>query len=62
MKSFIILFATFLAVNAQERVYYDEIKDLPNHPEILLIDIRELYEIKATGMIPTSIHIPGHII
>lgn len=37
---------------------YDEIKDLPNHPEKLLIDVREPHELENTGRIPTSINIP----
>lgn len=37
---------------------YEEIKDLPNHLEKLLIDVREPQELKETGVIPTSINIP----
>ncbi|KAG5669947.1 hypothetical protein PVAND_000236 [Polypedilum vanderplanki] len=37
---------------------YDEIKALPDHPEKLLIDVREPNELKETGQIPTSINIP----
>lgn len=37
---------------------YEEVKDLPNHPEILLIDVREPEELRETGQIPTSINIP----
>ncbi|KAG5683251.1 hypothetical protein PVAND_012543 [Polypedilum vanderplanki] len=37
---------------------YEEIKDLPNHPEKLLIDVREPHELESTGKIPTSINIP----
>ncbi|CAG9802967.1 unnamed protein product [Chironomus riparius] len=37
---------------------YEEIKDLPNHPEKLLIDVREPQELESTGRIPTSINIP----
>lgn len=37
---------------------YEEVKDLPNHPETLLIDVREPAEIAETGSIPTSINIP----
>jgi 3-mercaptopyruvate sulfurtransferase SseA len=37
---------------------YEEVKDLPNHPEKLLIDVREPHELEATGQIPTSINIP----
>ncbi|XP_050075633.1 rhodanese domain-containing protein CG4456-like [Anopheles maculipalpis] len=35
-----------------------DIDDLPNHPEKLLIDVREPSELNATGQIPTSINIP----
>ncbi len=38
--------------------YYDEIKDLPNHREKLLVDVREPSEIQKTGRIPTSINVP----
>lgn len=37
---------------------YEEVKDLPNNPEKLLIDVREPAEIAETGSIPTSINIP----
>ncbi|CRL04206.1 CLUMA_CG017295, isoform A [Clunio marinus] len=40
-------------------VNYDVIKDLPNHPEKLLIDVREPDELIETGKIPTSINIPS---
>ncbi|XP_017471204.1 PREDICTED: heat shock protein 67B2-like [Rhagoletis zephyria] len=39
-------------------VEYGDIKDLPNHPEKLLIDVREPQELLETGKIPTSINIP----
>lgn len=39
-------------------VTVDEIENLPNRPEVLLIDVRDPPEIKATGLIPTSINIP----
>lgn len=39
-------------------VGYDEVKDLPNHPEKTLIDVREPHELQETGIIPTSINIP----
>ncbi|XP_037042236.1 rhodanese domain-containing protein CG4456-like [Bradysia coprophila] len=38
--------------------YYEEIKDLPNHRERLLVDVREPSEIQKTGRIPTSINVP----
>lgn len=38
--------------------YYEEIKDLPNHFEKLLVDVREPSELQATGRIPTSINVP----
>jgi rhodanese-related sulfurtransferase len=37
---------------------YEEVKDLPNHPEKLLIDVREPAELIECGKIPTSINIP----
>ncbi|XP_059613949.1 rhodanese domain-containing protein CG4456-like isoform X3 [Phlebotomus argentipes] len=37
---------------------YEEVKDLCNHPEKLLIDVREPKELLETGCIPTSINIP----
>lgn len=37
---------------------FEEVKDLPNHPEKLLIDVREPAEIAETGVIPTAINIP----
>ncbi|XP_055847897.1 rhodanese domain-containing protein CG4456 [Episyrphus balteatus] len=43
-------------------VDYAEVKDLPNHPEKLLIDVREPNEIKGTGLIPTAINIPLGIV
>lgn len=38
--------------------YYDEIKDLPNHCEKLLVDVREPSELERTGRIPLSINVP----
>ncbi|XP_053664090.1 rhodanese domain-containing protein CG4456-like [Anopheles marshallii] len=37
---------------------YEEVLDLPNHPEKLLIDVRNPDELAETGKIPTSINIP----
>ncbi|XP_055628380.1 rhodanese domain-containing protein CG4456-like isoform X2 [Toxorhynchites rutilus septentrionalis] len=37
---------------------YEEVLDLPNHPEKLLIDVRGAEELAETGQIPTSINIP----
>uniref|UniRef100_A0ABK9NG78 Rhodanese domain-containing protein n=1 Tax=Glossina morsitans morsitans TaxID=37546 RepID=A0ABK9NG78_GLOMM len=39
-------------------VEYEDIKELPKHPEKLLIDVREPNELRETGQIPTSINIP----
>lgn len=39
-------------------VTYEEIKDLPNHPGKLLIDVRNPDEVQTSGQIPTSINIP----
>lgn len=42
--------------------YYDEIKDLPNHREKLLVDVREPSELQNTGRIPMSINVPCKIV
>lgn len=39
-------------------VTYEEIKDLPNRPEKLLIDVRNPEELKENGFIAYSINIP----
>lgn len=39
-------------------VSFEEVKDLPNHPEKTLIDVREPSELQETGIIPTAINIP----
>lgn len=46
----------------QEIAYYEEIKDLPNHKEKLLIDVREPNELIETGKIPTSINMPREFV
>lgn len=45
-----------------QMAYYEEIKDLPNHPEVLLIDVRTPQEIVQTGKITTSINIPLSVV
>lgn len=58
MQVAFVIFSIFVtAISAQGVAYYDEIKDLPNRPEILLIDVRTTLEIESTGLIPTSIAI-----
>ncbi|XP_017101302.1 rhodanese domain-containing protein CG4456 [Drosophila bipectinata] len=37
---------------------YEQVKDVPNHPEIYLIDVRRPDELQETGSIPASINIP----
>lgn len=37
---------------------YEDIKDIPNHPEAYLIDVRNPDELERTGVIPASINIP----
>lgn len=37
---------------------YDDVKDIPNHPEAYLIDVRSADELSQTGAIPASINIP----
>lgn len=43
-------------------VDYKEVKDVPNHPEKVLIDVREPHELVETGVIPQSVNIPRMII
>ncbi|XP_065371347.1 rhodanese domain-containing protein CG4456-like [Calliphora vicina] len=50
------------ADNKIEIAYYEEIKDLPNHPEKLLIDVRTPEELVQFGKIPTSINIPLSVV
>jgi len=38
---------------------YEEVKEIPNHPEKYLIDVRNKDELARTGVIPASINIPG---
>ena len=37
---------------------YEEVKDVPNHPEVYLIDVRNKDELASTGALPSSINIP----
>jgi len=37
---------------------YEEVKDVPNHPEKYLFDVRNESELKETGVLPASINIP----
>ncbi|XP_062540708.1 rhodanese domain-containing protein CG4456-like isoform X3 [Armigeres subalbatus] len=48
----------FSSSNNMSVATYEEVLDLPNHPEKLLIDVRGADELAATGQIPTSINIP----
>ncbi|KAG5680028.1 hypothetical protein PVAND_009561 [Polypedilum vanderplanki] len=52
------LFSSEADIDLNKFATYEQIKDLPNHPEKLLIDVREPNELKETGVIPTSINIP----
>lgn len=55
---FLVVSFSFVKMTEVEIATYEEIKDLPNHPEKLLIDVREPHELQNTGSIPTSINIP----
>ncbi|KAH8278463.1 hypothetical protein KR018_003752 [Drosophila ironensis] len=37
---------------------YEEVKDIPNHPDKYLVDVRAASELKETGVLPASINIP----
>lgn len=60
----LISIVAFICVSSADKMgsveiaTYEEVKDLPKHPEKLLIDVREPAEISETGSIPTSINIP----
>jgi len=66
--AFVILVLVSNAISSEENsevkmstieiATYEEVKDLPNHPEKLLIDVREPSEIEETGSIPRSVNIP----
>lgn len=45
-------------MNPHPIVTYEEVKDLPRHPEKLLIDVRNPEELKEVGAIPHAINIP----
>lgn len=46
------------AINGIPVVSYDEVKNLPNQPNKILIDVREPDELKEFGQIPTSFNVP----
>ncbi|KAL1383968.1 hypothetical protein pipiens_013090 [Culex pipiens pipiens] len=48
----------FTAGNSMSIATYEEVLDLPNHPEKLLIDVRGVDEVASTGAIPTAVNIP----
>lgn len=60
MLKLLLLLSVFGCFNCQTitTAYYDEVKDLPNHPGTLLVDVRQPSELAATGQIPSSINIP----
>uniref|UniRef100_A0ABK9NFV8 Rhodanese domain-containing protein n=1 Tax=Glossina morsitans morsitans TaxID=37546 RepID=A0ABK9NFV8_GLOMM len=37
---------------------FEEVRNVPNHPEVYLIDVRNADEVAKTGSIPASINIP----
>ena len=52
----ITLVSIIIAASAVDIATYEKVKDLPNNPEKVLIDVREPQEIIDTGKIPTSIN------
>lgn len=54
----ITLLSVIIAASAIDVATYEEVKDLPNNPEKVLIDVREPQEILESGKIPTSVNIP----
>lgn len=47
-----------VAATMSNTVTYEEVKDLPNHPEKFLFDVREPIEIAAIGAIPRAVNVP----
>lgn len=61
LSLFVLLLICEVMANIQIATY-EEIKELPKHPEKLLIDVREPHELENTGRIPTSINIPRKLL
>ncbi|KAL9892380.1 rhodanese domain-containing protein CG4456-like isoform 2-T2 [Glossina fuscipes fuscipes] len=38
---------------------FEEVRNVPNNPEVYLIDVRNADEVASTGLIPGSINIPS---
>lgn len=57
-----VIFAVFQIVLADEEnedyATYEEVKDIPNHPEKYLIEVRSKDLVEKDGSIPGSINIP----
>lgn len=49
----------FIKNTNRKMATFDEVKDIPNHPEKYLIDVRNPNELEETGVLPGSINIPG---
>ena len=57
---FVLLTSLGITMSTDNIATYEEIKDLPNHPEKLLIDVRPHAEIEEYGSFPdTAIIIPS---
>lgn len=60
LASFFVLMTSLGIMSTDDIVTYEEIKDLPNHSEKLLIDVRPHAEIEEYGSFPaTAIVIPS---
>lgn len=61
LASFFVLMTSLgIIMSTDDMVTYEEIKDLPNHSEKLLIDVRPHAEIEEYGSFPaTAIVIPS---
>lgn len=69
VKRYILIFLVACAIQLKisaadeqgplkEFATYEEVKDLPNHPEKYLIEVRSRDMVEMDGAIPTSINIP----
>lgn len=56
--SSVLVIAISKLSTSQEIAFYDEIKDAVNHPEKILIDVREPEELEDVGKFPNAINIP----
>jgi len=60
-KSVVLQLANQVKFVLRTMATYEQVKDVPNHPEVYLIDVRRKDELQQTGSIPASLNIPCKI-